>query len=215
MLKKLLITASSAALMPLVIAGSASAASLNLLVNGSFESPDIRPRSYSTINPIPGWSLTPDSARGAGIEIQDNVAGSPFAGSQFAELDGRATSGIFQNISTVVGRQYQLSFAFSPRPGERDNRLNVFWDGATVANLTASGAGRSNTNWNVFTYNLVANDTITTLRFDNFGELSNTRGTYIDDVSVVAVAVPEAGSILGVLMVGVFGASSAIKRKHA
>ncbi|MBU7585318.1 MAG: DUF642 domain-containing protein [Nostoc sp. TH1S01] len=215
MLKKLLITASSAALMSLGIVSSASAASLNLLVNGGFESPDIRPNSYSTINPIPGWSLTSDSAPGSGIEIQDNIAGSPFEGNQFVELDGRAVSGIFQNISTVVGRQYQLSFAFSARPGTADNRLNVFWDGATVANLTASGAGRSNSNWNVYTYNLVANDTTTTLRFDNFGELSNSRGSYIDDVRLVAVAVPESGAILGVLMVGVFGASSAIKRKQA
>ncbi|MEH2003914.1 PEP-CTERM sorting domain-containing protein [Nostoc sp.] len=189
--------------LPLTLA-TKPAAAVSIVTNGGFEQPAIASGSFTIQNPIPGWSLTSDSAPDAGIEVQNNVAGSPYEGNQFVELDGNAVSGIFQNLATTVGQTYKLEFAFSPRPGVEDNRLNVLWGGNTVANLVANGAENYDTAWTKYVYQVVATSKITTLRFDNLNEFSDTLGTYIDNVSVTAV--PEPSTMGGIALCVGFGA---------
>ncbi|WP_062295106.1 PEP-CTERM sorting domain-containing protein [Nostoc piscinale] len=191
-------------ILPLSVA-TKPAAAINIVQNGGFEQPDIPTGTFKIQNPIPGtWTLTPDSDPNAGIEVQDNVAGSPYEGNQFVELDGTAVSGIYQDLTTVVGQAYTLSFAFSPSPDVADNRLNVYWGGNLVDNLFASGVGKTNTDWKTYAYNLIATSTTTRLRFDNLDELSDGLGPYIDDVSVTPVPEPLT---MGGLTIGLgFGA---------
>ncbi|QFS49482.1 PEP-CTERM sorting domain-containing protein [Nostoc sphaeroides CCNUC1] len=191
------------AALPLTLA-TKPAIAVSIVTNGGFEQPVIAPGSFTIQNPIPGWSLTPDSAPNAGIEVQNNIAGSPYEGNQFAELDGNAVSGIFQNLATTVGQTYKLEFAFSPRTGVQDNRLNVFWGGNTVANLVANGVQNSDNVWTKYVYDVAATSEITTLKFDNLDELSDSFGAYIDNVSVTPI--PEPSTMGGIALCVGFGA---------
>src|ERR1022692_3309196 len=60
----------------------------SIVVNGSFELPALSNGSWSLFSTIPGWDL----ASGPYIEVQNHVAGNPFDGNQFVELDSTAES---------------------------------------------------------------------------------------------------------------------------
>jgi hypothetical protein len=217
-----LATASALTLLPMALAKPAAAyvpaspVTTNLVTNGSFENTPLGYGSWNTFNSIDGWNLSAGSL-GSGIEVQNHVAGNPFDGNQFVELDSNAVTGIYQDLSTQVGKTYQLTFAFSPRPGtdEAHNLLNVNWGNQSVASLSANGSGLADTAWKTFTYNLVATSATTRLSFNDFGSVSDSLGTYIDKVGVTGVtAVPEPGSIMGLLAFGAFGAISLRKRQQ-
>jgi len=101
----------------------------NLVVNGGFENPYVTAsQQWDIFNEISGWQL----ARGQQIEIQRGVNGwLPVEGKQWIELDSDfdgpagtlngepASSAIFQDLETVPGSEYEVTFAFSPRPGRR------------------------------------------------------------------------------------------------
>ncbi|BAY13591.1 DUF642 domain-containing protein [Calothrix sp. NIES-2098] len=193
-----------------------SAVAANIVTNGSFESPDIPTPSFKIFPSIPGWSLSPGS-KGIGIEVQDNIAGKPFEGNQFVELDSNGVTGIFQDLATVIGQKYKLEFAFAPRQGVADNRLNIFWGDNLVDSLSANGAGAAKTKWQTFAYELVATSTTTRLSFNDLDEVSNNAGAYLDDVKVTAIPeatkVPEPATVLGLLAIGMVGATS-LRKQH-
>jgi hypothetical protein len=130
--------------------------------------------------------------------VQNNCAGSPAQGQQFVELDSDASSSIYQDVSTVPGEAYQLRFAFSARPGlgTDENHLLAQWDGGVVANLTADGTALSDTSWTYYTYTVVASSGTTRLQFSDLG-ISDSLGTYLDDVSLVALHGPVAAYQVG------------------
>jgi hypothetical protein len=214
-----LATASALTVLPMVLAKPAAAAPVtatNIVTNGSFEDTQLGYGGYGTFNSIDGWNLSAGSS-GSGIEVQNHAAGSPFDGNNLVELDSTAVTGIYQDLSTQIGKTYQLTFAFSPRPNtaQDHNLLNVDWGNQSVASLSANGAGLADTAWKTFTYDLVATSTTTRLSFNDFGAVSDSLGTYIDKVSVTAVtAVPEPSSIVGLLAFGAFGAISLRKRQQ-
>ncbi|BAZ48985.1 hemolysin-type calcium-binding protein [Nostoc sp. NIES-4103] len=203
-------TAFALSVLPLTVATKPTTAA-NLVFNGSFESPIGSAGGYGIFPSIPGWSLLTGS-QGRGIEVQNNIVGSPFDGSQLVELDSNGVTGIYQDLNTIVGQKYTLEFAFSPRPRVPQNILNVNWGGNLVTTLTANGTGLTNTSWQTFTYSLVATSSVTRLSFDNLNELSNSLGTYIDKVSVTAV-VPEPSTVGGSL--AAVGFVWLMKRKKA
>jgi hypothetical protein len=173
----------------------------NLIVNGGFEDPTIGTGSYY-INPtIPGWT----SDMGAGIEIQRWVAGTPYEGQQFVELDSYNSSNMFQDIATDSGKTYQLSFAYSPRPGvgAYSNNINIYWDGNLLDSLTGNGAG--DTQWTVHSYAVEASGQLTRLEFRDMG-ISDSLGGYLDDVQLTCNAVPAPGALLlGSMGMGLVG----------
>jgi hypothetical protein len=161
----------------------------NLVVNGGFEEPPVTFGGFIQVPAIPGWTL----CSGNSIEVQNHVAGSPFEGQQFVELDSDTCSAICQDIPTAPGELLQLRFAFSPRPGVSDNELEVRWGGAVVAGLSADGSALSDTDWHVFTYTVTATGSATTLRFANL-DVCDSLGTYLDAVSVTrAQGAPTVG----------------------
>ncbi len=203
--------------LPAALAAKPAAASLvttDIVTNGSFENTKLNNGSWGIFKSIDGWQLL-DGSKGSGIEVQNRAAGNPFDGNNLVELDSDGNTGIFQDIATEIGKTYKLGFAFSSRAGVAENILNVKWGGQSVANLSASGTGLDDTNWKTFAYDLVATATTTRLSFDNFGSTSDSLGTYIDKVSVTtATAVPEPGSIVGIVAFGAFGVNSLRKRKQ-
>ena len=146
--------------------------------------------TWALFESIPGWDA--DSGR---IEIQNNVAGSPYEGEQFVELDSTRPSTIYQLVDTVVGQNYVLSFAFAARPNTNintDNVMGVTWGGVEIFNMAAPDF---TPNWTVFTRHVTATSDLTRL---TFGDLSpnaqNSYGVYLDDVSLVT-KVPEPGTL--------------------
>ncbi|MBP0018999.1 MAG: DUF642 domain-containing protein [Cyanobacteria bacterium SBLK] len=152
----------------------------DLIVNGSFETPVIVEGSYEYFKSIPGWQLF----SGFSIELQRNFRGRAYIGEQLLELDSKAVSGIYQDIATTPGQTYKLTFAFSPRPNIPDNRLNVRWGNTSIAQLSKDGTGLTDTQWQVYNYEVRATDATTRLRFDNLNELSNYYGAFLDGVSL-------------------------------
>ena len=169
--------------------------SLELIQNGSFESPEVTPATYEIIpdsNPLLKWVVAwvNHHESGLGLEIQNHVAGDPADGDQHAELDGYHPVNISQDIPTVVGTTYALNFKYSARPGRNaaDNTIEVKADGNILGAILASdGTSNSNTVWETKTRNFTATGDMTKIEFNDTGT-DTSYGGYIDSVSVRCVS---------------------------
>jgi hypothetical protein len=191
----------------LVIAASSlglhTAASANLVLNGSFE--DVSPApgvqtqangTWSIYNAIAGWNTT----AGPGIEVRNNVAGTASSGATCVELDSTGNTTIAQNLSTAAGSYYALRFDYSGRAGvaAASNGIEVLWNNVVVNlnPITASGIGRSNHVWTGYTFGVYGTGS-DVLSFRAVGTQDSLGGS-LDNVSVVS----EPG-ILATLSLGV------------
>ena len=177
-----------------------SSAQANVIVNGGFEAPNIAPGTFSVFAAIPGWTLV----AGHSIEIQDHIAGSPFEGDQFVELDSFDNSSMQQLVPTTALQPYTLSFAYSPRPGvaAASNGISVFFNGGLVTALATSGIGLPDTAWTVYSFTVVPTTATSSLVFSATG-VSDQLGGYIDDVRLVAAPEPVTLSLLALGLAGV------------
>lgn len=173
----------------------------NLVVNGGFESPLVTAHNNK-------WQLFDSSQVGwtvawredgiedePVVELQSSNLWTPYEGNQYAELDShyynpsenppRASVSISQNIPTVPGRRYTLSFVLSPRPGRpaSDNRLKIEFGPIIDITSAIDGTGKSDTDWRPYSYSFLASATSTLLRFTDLGT-ANSLGTFIDNVAV-------------------------------
>jgi len=158
----------------------------DVIVNGSFESPVIPEGTVRYFRSLPGWDLAYGPSQG--IELQRRVVGSPAVGDQHVELDSYGSCGIRQTVATQPGREYELSFFFSPRPGTptADNVLGIKWEGGQFDTLSADGSGLTDTRWTRYSYLVSATGASARVEFDDLG-VSNGVGTYLDGVSLVPV----------------------------
>ena len=192
----------------LFFAASVNAAGVNLIVNGSFEDPDVEVGGWEVYDAVTGWSTS-----GAGIEIRDNVAGTAYIGDQFAELDthhrgyeyskGETNSSIFQTVNTILGQSYLLSFAYAPRINklEDTNGIEVFWNNKSLASVSAKGGHTHN--WTVYEY-IVTGTGSDVLQFSAIGA-GDTLGGSLDAVSVSAVPIPAALFLFAPALLGFLG----------
>ncbi|MBM4040115.1 MAG: DUF642 domain-containing protein [Planctomycetes bacterium] len=189
----------------------------NLIVNGSFEEPRVsHSAGWDIFRTIPGWRLVD----GPNFELQRGILGGPAHGAQHLELDAdvngpnggwianeRGGITVAQQVATVPGQLYTLSFAFAGRPGTAatENVLGVEAlsvkggypsepialeirdsNGAVVVgNPTLPG----NSGWRYYTTTFVATETCTEIRFGDRGASNNTYGSFLDDVQLRAVVV--------------------------
>jgi hypothetical protein len=159
-----------------------------LIVNGSFEQPSLPRGNFRLVPSVPGWNRSV----GRSIELQNRVAGRPASGDQLVELDGADATGIFQDVATRPGAEYELRLAFAARPGTdvSENALEVVWNGEVLTQLEASGQGVSETAWTYATFRVRANSPNSRLELRDVGT-SNGVGTYVDDVSLQQVTGPR------------------------
>jgi hypothetical protein len=187
-----------------------------LVTNGSFETPvvtsvplwDIFSPSLAGI----GWNATwlPSDAAtyngetqpvNAFLEFQRNghdAWGFPYDGQQYAELDTDwkgpnfpsqsypASIDMFQDIATIPGNTYTLTFATSPRPDDgdlSDNIAKVSWNGGIIDTIAPTSVNPASTTWTTHTYTLTATASTTRIDFVDGGH-PNAIGIFVDAVSL-------------------------------
>ncbi len=180
---------------------------VNLLMNPSFEEPAVETGAlwdiFASGTAALGWMVDwMDSFVGApdvaSLELQAGVNGwTASEGSQYAELDSdwqgptgtggeEASVMISQEIATIPGATYTLSWDFSPRPGtlQPENQLGIFVDDIEVEMNTT--AGENNTVWTTDSYTFEADSAVTKVAFADLGD-ANSVGTFLDNTSLVCV----------------------------
>lgn len=162
----------------------------NLVLNGGFEdAPGAAPNTRTLLSTLPGWTRSGGS--GARFEV---VNGSAPEGGNAAEVDTTANITMSQSVPTRPGTRYRLTFRYSPdsRVTQASNRLRVGWGATTVADLSHDATGLG-TWWRLYTYDVTASATSTSLSFTGSGT-SDGIGVTLDDVQVYELT-PEPASL--------------------
>ena len=199
------------------ISATASAAG-NLFVDGSFESIGQAPGTWNTYASVPGWTVTQANGTPSphGLEVRDGVAGTAEDGNNFIELDGYENDKISQSFTTVVGRDYEITFVYEDRPDVSSAFLEgtpatkghpaVQGSGGFAYTYTGAGvttyAGAFGSFWHEAVIDFTAVSTTTKFSIWAVGK-SDGYGTSFDDFTATA-AVPEPASI------GLFAAGMAL-----
>ena len=153
-----------------------------ILVNGSFEQPLIRDRSFSQLTTVPGWQL----AQGTMFELQRNIMGPAADGQQYLELASQQPITIQQRITATPGEKYLLRFSYSPRPRVSQNDIEVRWGNRVVTTLKADGRGLARTEWQEHSFELTADASNAVLEFADRSSADGATG-FIDDVRLCRV----------------------------
>lgn len=179
---------------------------LTLIPDSGFENPEVDSSSQWNVynSPAGAWNVAwrgdipatfgsqtrPNPAK---LEIHEGVLGTPFEGDQYAELDTDwggpfapgdgepASVTIYQDIPTVIGKNYRIKFAFAARPntGASENRLETKWGGNVVHDTGFVADPNGGIEWQEITVNVVATSTLTRLQFTDLGT-PNSLGTFVD-----------------------------------
>lgn len=197
----------SAAMLAACVAPSALA---NIVSNGDFEVPVITapfrvvPAGDAFItdwtveapNPNQGVDLVNAPAQGnlgyahTGVQAVD-MAGTPGRGS------------IYQDLATVPGGVYKLSFWVSTNGGGNVNGLSIEWDGLLVQTISSPVLGT----WNEHIYEVEASGALTRLKF--IGNIDGVAGgTMLDTVAVDEIPAP------GVLALAGLAGAMGIRRRR-
>ena len=135
-----------------------------------------------------------------GLEIQAGYANwTPASGHQFTELDSYAAVKIWQDIATIPGKVYELSYAFSARPDTAltNNVLEASAGGNVLATHSADGSGLTNTAWATYTNSFTASEVTTRIQFSDLGTPSDSLGTFLDATSLKCVPPTEEKNACG------------------
>ena len=154
----------------------------DLIVNGSFEAPDIGSNSLSNFASIPGWT-----ASSGLIQIHDNFGGHTAPdGSQYLDMDAEVgVDHVYQDVQTETGQTYQLDFSAADRMGQSTNAFQVYWNGDLVANVDPTSSA-----WEDFSFNMTGTGGLDRLEFREVASGDDAFGALIDSVSLQAVYDP-------------------------
>jgi len=181
----------------------------NLLQTIGFETPEVTNGANWDIFPSPvgGWVVewyggatswgSYDRPAIANLEYHEGVLGDAYEGDQYVELDtdwygpGHPQSGepasvkIYQDVATTPGKDYQIKFAFAPRPNTpaSDNSLEIKWNGVVIGTIGPMAGPSGSINWTVHSYNVTASGNTSRLEFTDLGT-PNSLGTFIDHIQL-------------------------------
>jgi len=195
----------------------ADAAKVNLLQNPSFEAPTVSNAAKWDIFPsgTPGlaWNVawyggsptyeSHNRPETANAELQTNglLGITASDGSQWTELDADwdgpsgsltgepASVTLSQDVPTVPGTKYTVSYDFMPRPSTAgaDNKVEALADGTVESSADAS----SGSGWTTHAYTFTATNSTTTIAFRDAGTPGDALGTLIDNASMNCVPPEE------------------------
>lgn len=165
---------------------TAQAAGQNIVKYGGFENPVVSSgfTEYSAGQSFGGWTV------GAGsIDLVKNDYWIPAQGSQSVDLDGSSAGTIYQDLPTVGGSSYSLSFFLAGNPvcGPAVVQMQIWWGTTLVDTLSFNTAHHSTAHmgWLNHGYTVQATGTVTRLSFVSLtGSLC---GPTLDGVKVEAV----------------------------
>jgi choice-of-anchor C domain-containing protein len=175
------------------------------VANGDFEDPDVSmsPGNYPTYSAgesFGGWTV----ASGNINHVGNDTVTPPWpgwqaaSGSQSVDLTGQEAGTIYQDLSTLTGQTYLLSFAMAGNPygDPAVKTMEVWWGSTLVDTVTFDTAGYSNSNmgWTYHDYSVATSDPITRLKFKSLTD--GVYGPALDDVAVASVAIPAPGAVL-------------------
>lgn len=205
----------------LLLFGMATMANANLVTNGSFETGNFIADANNTMSlsvgstQITGWSVV--SGELAWINTLNPWSVGASDGTFFLDITGYHDylpyGGIEQNIPTIIGQTYALSFDLGSsnlwgRPA------SILASAGSVAATFTSALTGGNSDWERFILPFTANSTLTTISF------VGTKGVYyigLDNVSVTTqtASVPEPSTmfLLGTGMAGLVGSRARRKKK--
>jgi len=133
------------------------------VINAGFEDPNISPDYYTVVNAgsptLTGWNVTAHTGNQA-----IDLAGTPGPG------------GVNQNITTVAGQSYLISFWVSSNGGALTDSLTVNFDGTTHT-YTSTPQGQ----WTNYSFTAVAGSNLANLSFTT--PLTSNAGPLLDDIS--------------------------------
>ena len=178
-LRKMYMLKSKFFALALLLASSVTHASL--IVNGSFETNDIRSNSWKAFA-----SGTVDGWEGTNMELWDNFKNfAAFDGEQYIELNANGNKGsysIFQSINSVEGVIYNVSFAYAARSNTNEHFLFEVID--NNGNIVFSQVIDDHTvkTWRVFETHFEAQSDVTVFRFTSLNQ--GTVGNLIDAFDV-------------------------------
>lgn len=186
------------------LAATPASAATNFFTN--FDSLVIAPGTWTVVNSIEGWTTTD----GAGIEVQNHAAGSPFSEPNLVELDSYNNSTMSRMIE--AGR-YVLTLKGSGRPGvdPTSSVLEVLLNGVVISSGALSGVGQTDTVW-VNGSATFTTGTAAQLSLRAAGT-SDSYGIYIDDVRLTGNGIPEP-SAWAMMLAGFGLVGSSMRRKR-
>lgn len=159
----------------------------DLLVDGSFETANVGPQSWTHFAQVGGWQSD------TGIEVwgKDFIK-SASAGDKLMELDyDNRFSKVWQDVKTTAGEEYNLNLDTAMRPGTSSatNAINVFWNGVEVGRIVPGS-----TNWSTEQFKVVGTGGTDRLEFREDTNQNDSYGGLIDNVSLKGVVNP--GNVL-------------------
>ncbi len=182
-----------------------------LIVNGGFESPQLDPETCTIVpssGPL-GWFVDWASVLSQGtpgLEIENLRQYPNNSGNQHAELDGYHPTKIWQNIQTIPGKEYELTFAHAMRAdsplGETDNTMDVLVNGVTLMNVVGTSPAYTS-----HTQRFIADNAETSIAFVDTGA-DNSYGNFLDDVSLRCAGDPIIPEVPGAPTGGGGGSST-------
>ena len=182
-----------------VVTGTAGAAPINLLTNGSFESTPTPTSSFVTAlagdtTTIPGWTVVTPSvyaSSNGSVDLKSSGYWNPEDGNYSIDLAGSTGTpgGLYQDVATTAGLQYSLSY-WSAVNGDQapgtTHSLNVTFNGNVVATVQEAGVGRP-LNWVQHTVTVTATSATSRVEFDDVTPGDANQGPALDNVSFSAV----------------------------
>ena len=194
--------------------GSTSQAAI--ITNGSFEDgPD--PGSFTTLNAvnnsIPSWTVSGGSVDYIGTYWQ------AAQGVRSIDMDGNSPATLYQNLNTVSGQEYLVTFAVAGNP---DGPPQVKSLSATAGNggttvlfdVNTLPSTHSNMGWVDYSFNFTASSASTQLSFfSNDKPDNNPYGPALDNVRVNAVPEPATLAMSGIAALIVSGV--ALRRRKS
>ncbi|MCW8895093.1 VCBS domain-containing protein [Sulfurimonas sp.] len=155
----------------------------NLVVNGSFENPDISSGTWAHFaTGVPGWVAADQ------VEIWDHLSTYGYAasdGDQHAELDYNGVVDTLSQTLNLKEGKFILNFDAATRDAAtKDNAFIVLWNGTQIASITEADMHETDGTWKTFTFEVDAVDGANTLMFAE--ESSDNYGPLLDNVQLYA-----------------------------